>query len=185
MPIDIAALRQRKKPRILPVTIILDPDVEAALIEAQDKVVKAQERADRNPTNAAAAAELATANEALTAAEAKARDESATFRFKAIGREAFETLRSQYPPTKAQRDDFKAKALAMGLAAFQVGDLGHNPDTFPPVLIAASCIDPVMTIEDAQAIWDSDDWSAAELADLFGAALAVNQTSQRVQLGKG
>lgn len=186
MPIDIdAVVASRKKPRTQTVTIILDPDLEDALVAAREHQDAAQRRADANPANAAAAADLAEANEQLAAAEAAARAESITYRFKALGRQAFEDLRAEYPPTKAQRDEYKAKALGMGLAAFQVGDLGHNPDTFPPVLIAASCVSPAMTVEEAQAMWDSDDWSAAELGELFGAALSVNQTTRRVELGKG
>ncbi len=185
MPIDIAAVRARKKPRRVPVTIILDPDLEAAFVDAQAAQAEAQDRVDRQPSNSAAAGDLAAANESLATARVAAKAESVTFVFQALGREAFEELRGEHPPTKAQRDDYKAKALAMGMAPYQAGELAHNPETFPPVLIAASCIEPVMTVEDAQGMWGADEFSNAELADLFSAALMVNQTSRRVDLGNG
>lgn len=185
MPIDIAALRARKKPRQQTVTLILDPDIEEQLVTARDERTEAQARADRTPGNSAAAADLAAANERVEQAEAAARDESVTFVFKALGREAYEQMKDAHRPTKKQRDDYKAKGLAMGFAEFQVGDLGYNLDTFPPALVAASCIEPEMTLDDAQALWDSDEFSSAELGDLFAAAMTVNETSRRIDLGKG
>lgn len=54
------------------------------------------------------------------------------FRFKGIGHRAWQDLVRDHPPTKEQLGRNK--------------DLDMNPETFPHAAIAASCIDPVMTV---------------------------------------
>lgn len=56
------------------------------------------------------------------------------FRFKSIGHRAWADLMAEHPPTKDQLKTFPR--------------LDHNPETFPVAAIAASCIDPVMSVED-------------------------------------
>ncbi len=181
----IADVLARKKPARRPVTLMLDPDAEQAYVDARTAQAEAQHRADSLPGNASVAADLVAANDRLEAAKTGAQAASVTFVFQSLGREAYETLREFHPPTKAQRDEFKKAALAQGLPPHQAGELGHNPDTFPAALIAAACIDPVMTGEEAEALWNSPEFSTAELTDLFTTALIVNQTSRRVDLGNG
>ena len=50
---------------------------------------------------------------------------------------------------------------------------GYNPDGFGPEIIAATCIDPDMSVEDAQDIWESDDWNRGERMMLLMAAIEV------------
>lgn len=182
---DIDSILAAKQPARRTVPILLDPEVEQELIDATSAHARAQDRADRQPTNSAAAADLTMAAVRLDRARARAREVTATFVFQAIGREAFETLRAEHAPTKAQRDEYRKQALAAGIPPHQAGELAHNPDTFPPALIAASCIDPVMTVDKAVELWNSDRFSTADLADLFSAAQLVNQVSRRVDLGEG
>jgi hypothetical protein len=56
------------------------------------------------------------------------------FRFQCIGHRAWADLMAAHPPTKDQ------------LKAFPRID--HNPETFPLAAIAASCVEPVMTVDD-------------------------------------
>jgi hypothetical protein len=55
------------------------------------------------------------------------------FRFRAIGKKAWADLLAHHPPT---RDQTTANPR-----------LDHNPVTFPIAAIAASCVDPQMTVE--------------------------------------
>ena len=82
------------------------------------------------------------------------------FRFRSIGHHAWANLLRDNPPTKAQREADRA--------------MDHNPETFPFEAMAASCIDPVMTVEDvrrleASALIDVKAWS-----ELWAACLTAN-----------
>lgn len=111
--------------------------------------------------------------------------ETITFRLRALGRRRFEELRDAHPPTKAQRDEFRARAVAAGFATHQIGELTYDPDVFPAVLLAACCEQPAMSAEQAAELWDSDAFSAGELEELFSAALLVNSTNRVRELGNG
>jgi hypothetical protein len=62
--------------------------------------------------------------------------------FRSIGRRAWKRLLADHPPTK-QPEDMKA---------------GYNLETFVPAAMAASCVSPGLTLEQA-------DWIMAELPD--------------------
>jgi hypothetical protein len=49
----------------------------------------------------------------------------------------------------------------------------YNPDSFGPEIISKTCINPEMTIEDANEIWESDDWNRGERFQLLMAAIEV------------
>lgn len=109
--------------------------------------------------------ELAAAQEAL---------EASTLRitFEAVGRKRYEELIAAHPATKKQHEESNAEAGQ---------DAPYNVDTFPAALIAASAIDPVMTEEQANELWD--EWNSGELTEMFFAAIEVN-TARRSGLGK-
>ena len=58
------------------------------------------------------------------------------FRFKSIGHRAWADLMAEHPPTKDQLKQFPR--------------IDHNPETFPVAAIAACCVSPKMTLEQAQ-----------------------------------
>lgn len=182
---DIEQILDRKQPRRQPVTIVLDADLELTLTAAEAAVEAARNRLAFPSLHPGAAQQLGEAQQALDDARTAAAQVSATFVFEAVGRQNFSDLRGQHPPTKEQRDEWKRRWLKTGMADHQIPELEHNTDTFPPVLIAASCIEPAMTVEQATRLWDSAGWSDAELAELFGAALLVNQQHRRHDLGNG
>lgn len=72
--------------------------------------------------------------ERLVEFEAEIEAAKRPFRFRAIGKRAWADLLAEHPPTKEQ------------LAATN-GRIDHNPETLPIVAIAASCVDPPMTVE--------------------------------------
>lgn len=93
-------------------------------------------------------------------------DSEVEFRFRGIGRKAYGAMLREHPPTadqKAEADQAKMMLL-------------FNPDTFPPALMAASCVTPESaSVESFQAIWDG--WSEGQTVELWRACLAVNQGS--------
>ncbi len=58
------------------------------------------------------------------------------FRFRSIGKRAWADLLAAHPPTKPQRTADPR--------------IDHNPRTFPVAAIAASCVDPAMTVDDVK-----------------------------------
>lgn len=82
-------------------------------------------------------------------------DDEVVLKFQAISAKELDALRSRHKPTMDQKME----------------GMQFNPETFPPALISACLVQPVMTYEEAKEIWDSDDWSQGELATLFGTAM--------------
>ncbi len=81
-----------------------------------------------------------------------------TLKYQAIGSKEYDKLVAKHPPKPEQRAD----------------GASFNIDTFAPALIAACCLEPEMSKEDAQAIWDSEDWSRGDLMVLFRNAIDLN-----------
>jgi hypothetical protein len=80
-------------------------------------------------------------------------------KLRAIGSKKYDELIAQHPPTARQRKD----------------GASYNPDSFAPALVAACMTEPVLDLEDAQALWESEEWSRGELTELFLAAVQINQ----------
>jgi hypothetical protein len=109
------------------------------------------------------------------AARDEARECSERFVFRSIGRTRFDALVEQHPPSEEQVAKNERE---------QKDRPAWNWDTFPESLVAASIQVPKHTAQDIKEMFASDDWSGAELDDLFATALAANQSSQVFQLGK-
>lgn len=93
--------------------------------------------------------------------------------FRSIGRNRFEELKRDCPPTEEQ----KASAGANRTVEW-------NAETFGPKLCAAAAVDCDMSESDWRTdIWESPDWGPSEVAQLFNAAVAVNNDSKVVELG--
>jgi hypothetical protein len=158
------------------VTEHVDICVDSTLVDARDEASKAVGRAELAARRRDAAPEaehaLDDARAALDSAQAAVDAATARFTFKALGNMAVEALQRQHRPTPAQEVDAMAQFRAQGLPPAK---LNYNTDTFPPALIAASCVSPAMTVEQATEMWESDVWSQGELGRLFQAAWTVNQ----------
>lgn len=85
-------------------------------------------------------------------------------RYRALSSKEFDDLVAAHPPTPKQQRD--------GMA--------YNPDTFGPALVAAVCIDPILSVDDAKALINSPDWSAGEAGTLTGEAMRLCQTGAGV-----
>jgi hypothetical protein len=81
-----------------------------------------------------------------------------SFTFRAIGRKAWADLVAKHPPTKAQ------------LKVDPQADV--DPESFPVAAIAASCVEPALTLEQAQRIESAV--TDVQWRVLYGACLTVN-----------
>jgi hypothetical protein len=104
---------------------------------------------NRNPEAPAILAELHDLEDEIAASEV-------TFTFESIGRHKYLRLIASHPPTKKDRSD----------------RLDFNADTFPQALVAASCVSPVMTVE--QAVELEERLSDGQFRKLWNAAIGVN-----------
>lgn len=94
-------------------------------------------------------------NVAVTGDDGEPVEVSLTFR--GIPAHEYDRLISRFPP--------KPKHKKQGY--------GYDPDEFGPHLIAATCIEPEMSVEDAKEIWASDNWNRGERMVLLMTAIEV------------
>ncbi|OLT24420.1 hypothetical protein BJF79_13845 [Actinomadura sp. CNU-125] len=90
-------------------------------------------------------------------------DHTHTFRLRALPRKKWRDLLEEHPP----REDNAADT-----------QFGVNNATFPTVLIAASCLDPVMTEQQVDQLFEV--LTEGQMLELYGAALALNRGSVNV-----
>lgn len=178
-PLTFDHLIGKKKPLTKTVSVVLDPDLAEEYEEARRAADLAHARVQVRPEDNEAAAQLLEADAALQQLRQRMLDEQAVvmFRFRGVGRAAYEKLVDLHPATADQRMRAKAGGLGDGLA--------WNPETLPPALVAACCVEPAMTLEQAQALWLDPNWGQAELGQLLAAAIEVNGQRRTVELGKG
>lgn len=158
-----------KKPASAEAYIVVDSDLAVKWRAARAKVEKFL-----YSNNEAA---LRAAREEVDELRPEVEKAERVIRFKALGREAYRLLEEQqeHRPTKKQRQDARDNGL---------GEIDHNPLTFPPALLAASSVEPKMTLDEATKLWNSETWSSGELMLLYTTAMTVNAGSQVVSLGK-
>lgn len=77
--------------------------------------------------------------------------------FQAISSRDYDDLISKHRPTSEQKKEGAA----------------YNVDTFAPALISAVAIEPAISLDEAKAIYDSDEWSGGEIGGLFLEALRL------------
>lgn len=160
--LTVSEFNKRKKRREAIHPIVVDDDAATAyaLAERQLAIAKAMGGDE----------EILAAQKTLADAEAELRAGTVIFRLRALPREgdgSFDVLKAEHPPTKddhakVQEDQGDPKAKARWHSA-----------TFLPALVAASLIDPEVTVEQAAA-WQRE-WNDGEWFGLAGAAIDVNQ----------
>lgn len=107
-----------------------------------------------------------------------------TFRFEAVSRVEWEKLIDDHPPSVEQAKEHLARQIANDVPVLQRTALTYNRDTFRPAVLAATCREPAMTVDQADRLLRDDRWSFAEMDRLWSAAMLVNTRSRRVSLGK-
>lgn len=95
------------------------------------------------------------------------------FVFQALGARAFEALAKDHKPTKKQREEYRLAMMAAGLST-GFGPLTYNPETFPAALLSACAVDPVLTVEEAADLVESEALSVGQMADVLSAVLELN-----------
>lgn len=145
----------RRKPRTDSVRIPIDTEILTAIADLEQRI-DAQQRLDEMEHTAPKAPELAAE---LAALEAQADLVSAEFTFQELPRPDFRALVEAHGPEKGSSARW-------------------NEETFAPALIAACCVDPVMTIEQAETVWST--WSEAATFLLFSKAWDVNEGKVKV-----
>lgn len=161
-PMTFDHLRSMKKPRRKTITLY-----------ASDEALELVERRQNELKEVTSPEDRAKAQKNLETAERALKDSEITLVFQSIGRKRYEDLITEHPPTDKQNEESKAETGS---------DAPYNVDTFPAALISASAVEPELTLEQAQELWDT--WNQGEVLEIFYAALEVN-TARRSGLGKG
>jgi hypothetical protein len=112
--------------------------------------------------------QVAQAREHVEKARAEAEADSVLMVFHGISREAFNALVDAHPPS--EEDAKKGR--------------DYDPATFPPALIAATCVDPGFDSPD-EVLEVIGDWNMTERESLFTTAMSTCVLSRTADLGKG
>jgi len=191
-PLPPTADRLGKLPRRVVVGIYLDDQVLAEFTDADRELTAARERLDASRPRRLAQARAAASpedvvdgalfdevaaedlavmgplEEAATAA-LDAMDAATTwFIFRALGRTPYRDLLAKHPPRDEDHEAMEA--------AGEAGRAPYNMATLPQALIQASCMDPVLSDLDIEAIFDGTNWNEVEVSTLLvHAQLAQSQ----------
>lgn len=157
-------VRSRVKPRTASVRVLLGaadlPDRYEALDVELIRLTKGSDTLD-------AAGEIASITDQMSELQAEMDAATMEFKFKALPRSAWRKLVSEHPPSRElQKKNPRAE---------------FAPETFIPAALAASCIDPAMTVEEAEELVGADDreglLSEAQFNDVWICCYSVNVRS--------
>lgn len=161
----IEEIKARKKAVTKQVAIQLDGEI-ADRISDLRKLHTAARDADRLSNEPDEAPKI---QEQINTLVEESKDTEVVFTFKSVGRFRYDELVTAHQPTKEAKKE----------------GAEFNADTFPPALVAESCVEPKMSLEDATEIFASPDWNGAELRRIFFGALEVNTETGDIPLSRG
>lgn len=172
---------KQKKPVRAELQIVLDGEVADRWAAAQNAVDAAKRRLEvateeARPTALQAVVE---AEDALEELRPEAAAITRKMVFQSIGRRKVEQLMTDHPATDAQQRQERRENNGDPKAR-----LIYNPDTYPPALVAATLVEPKLTYEEAVELFESENITAAEWAQMFYTAQSLDLTSKVVSLGK-
>lgn len=151
---DIKAIIKKTKPVQAEATICLD----GTLFPVRDKIREQLDGLEDWESQSLSDVDPRTALKAeLAVVEQKMRDASQTFTFKSIGGKASSDLLAEHPSPKDDKGEDK---------------YAFDPATYPVALVAAASLDPAMSLEDAEALFDV--LNLAQRNDLFNAAFSAS-----------
>lgn len=162
-----------RKPNEKSVEILLEPTLKEAIEQKTAEVEHAVRMEGRRgkSLDQKGAEKL---QEELDALIEEAQSETVTFLFRDIGRKRLDALVLANPPSDEQKQQWKDEGNS--------GVLGYNLETFPPALIAATAIDPSLTLLESQQI--CDEWGGGDIEALFYGALAACKERTSIPLSK-
>lgn len=146
---SFADIKKIKKPNEVSVELVLDPEISRLITQLSQKH-EMEKRKDAKENRPPVAPKILKELEAL---QEKAEESKSVFTFKDPGRRKFDALVDACPPDAEQ----KAKQYQWDV---------HK---FVPQLIALCSLDPEISSEDADMIYD--DWGRGDVEALFDAAL--------------
>lgn len=156
-------LKSGKKPLQRTVTVYLDDEPIEALREAERALREYHGDSDDERNRLALDVEQA---------KAAVEDTAVTLLFRSIGRKHYDRLIRAFPATEEQNKEHKE----------QFGqDAPYDADEFSVALIAASCVDPVLSEDQVREL--RDEWNTSEYVELFTTALEVNTQRRVATLG--
>ncbi|MFJ4916055.1 hypothetical protein [Streptomyces sp. NPDC088726] len=153
---DIKALLAKAKPRERAVKIMLDGALAGEIERLEGELLTVSE--DWQPSDLAEQHPGREIAAQIAALRETARESEAEFRFRYIGDEAYSSLLAEHPST----DNNQA----------------FDSESFPRALIAASCVDPVMTEADARDLFKVI--NQGQIQTLFDAAWDVHNSASLV-----
>lgn len=149
---DITDILNRVKPREVPVAVCLAGDLAG---EADRLQAELEHAADGwAPSSMGDVDPRVEIKQQLEAVREQMREQAVEFRLVAIGHTAYSNLIADHPAPGDSTDPY-------------------DPATFLPALLAKSCADPVMSVEQAMKLLDLLNDGQAQA--LFAAALTVNE----------
>ncbi len=168
-------IRAAKKPAYQDVFIVGDDSLGAEYEDAVRELGEAKMSLNIVGQTREAKQRVESAESTLEEVTGRIRETGMKFTFRSISRKKLDAILEEHQPSKRQKAEAEEKGE----------DLNFDPETFPPALIAATCVDPELTIEEAEEIWESEDWTQGELLSLLGGAMAANQRGGAISLKKG
>lgn len=173
---SVAEVLAARRPRRKAVRLVLDGQSHAELALAQNELrnLKLRERVEGKDETLAS--EIPGLERKIQELEAELITNAPIFEFQAIGRRELDQIRNDHPPTEDQWELYRERVKVNPL----VQPPSFNPEGLAPALLAASALEPSMTLDEAQALWDS--LSDGEAAQLYEAAWSVNMEAASVPL---
>lgn len=173
-----ADIKARKTSTRRTVKVVMDGEVVSRIDALKDRI-KAEERIDRRENRDPVAPGL---KRELDALYDQARASEVTFTFRSVGRARFDKLVAEHPATAEQRKQVKEMTAERGMP---FDPPKWNLDTFPPAIVAASAVDPELTLAEAQELWTDENWSPAELLKIFECALSCYWEVEEIPFAAG
>lgn len=168
-------LRGRKPPE-KKIRLILD-DAAAERYEAARSASFVAQAGSDDVAKRKAAKEEAEAEQGLI-------DGSLEFHLRSAGREAYEALLREHPPTDKSAEEREAVRLAQEeLGVTDTAKLPFSLITFPPALVALSLVSPQLTAEDITEL-SKNTLSTGELGMLFQTSLLLHTQVRVAELEK-
>jgi len=164
----MADILAAKKPNKRTIDVVLDADLAGQIRLKEQELAQLKNRRGKSLADGIGPLEVELDELYETAA-----DMAVTFTFQDIGRKAFDTMVLAHQPTPEQKKH---------IAEMGGGILEYNIETFPPALMAASAVDPEMTVEEAEEIFN--EWSSGDAEILFTTALLVCKERASVPLSR-
>ncbi|SFT31812.1 hypothetical protein [Streptomyces sp. ok210] len=150
---DIKELLAKARPRERTIKLLLAGDIAGEIERLEDKLREVSE--DWQPADLTEQHPGKAISAQIAKLREQARESEAEFKLRNIGDEAYSSLMAAHPATNENE--------------------GFDSVTFPRALIAASCVDPAMTVDDVKALFEVI--TQGQIKELFDAAWDVHNSS--------